>query len=183
MWSVSASEYPLRDRWISVRADRCVTSSGVEVNPYYTLEYPDFVHVLAITPDQKVVLTRQYRHGFGAAIIELPGGMAEIDDISILATGLRELSEETGFTAENAVAMPALSVDPAKFRNRLHLVLAYNAVQSHTPKLDAAEDIEVMVVSVSHCLDMVRLGHFINAAHIGMLIMGLERAGLLTIEA
>jgi len=160
-----------------------VTSSGVELNPYYTLEYPDFVHVLAITTDQKVVLTRQYRHGFGAPVIELPGGMTEADDTSILATGLRELSEETGFTAEDAVAMPPLSVDPAKFRNRLHLVLAYNATQSRAPKPDVAEDIDVILASVSHCLDMVRLGCFINAAHIGMLIMGLERAGLLTIEA
>jgi 8-oxo-dGTP pyrophosphatase MutT (NUDIX family) len=183
MWSVSSSRHPLKDQWITVRAETCLTSSGVELEPYYTLEYPDFVHVLAMTTDHRIVLTRQYRHGFGASVVELPGGMADVADASILATGLRELSEETGFTAENAVVMPPLSVDPAKFRNRLHLVLAYDAVRNSAPKLDATEDIEVILAPVSECLDMVRLGRFVNAAHIGMLMMGLERAGLLRIEA
>jgi 8-oxo-dGTP pyrophosphatase MutT (NUDIX family) len=109
--------------------------------------------------------------------------MADVADASILATGLRELSEETGFSAENAIAMPPLSVDPAKFRNRLHLVLAYDAVRNSAPQPDATEVIEVILAPVRECLDMVRLGRFVNAAHIGMLMMGLERAGLLRIEA
>jgi len=181
MWSVSASHYPLKDQWISVRAETCLTSLGVELNTYYTLEYPDFVHVLAITADHQIVLTRQYRHGFGAAVIELPGGVANAGDTSILATGLRELAEETGFTSENAVTMSPLSLDPAKFRNRLHLVLAHHAVQNRALELDPAEEIEVVLASVGECLDMVRKGLFVNAAHVGMLVMGLERAGLLTI--
>jgi len=183
MWSVKSSSYPLKDRWISVRADDCVTRSGVELKPYYTFDYPDFVHVLAVTPDRKVVLIRQYRHGFGAAVIELPGGMMDKDDASIVAAGLRELREETGFTTHIASAMTPLSIDPAKFRNRLHLVLAYDAVPNGAQDLDAGEDIEVILATIPECLEMIRSGRFINAAHIGMLMLGLDRLDYLSLGA
>lgn len=181
MWSVKSSHYPLQDRWISVRADACVTASGTELTPYYTFDYPDFVHVLAVTADLKVVLTKQYRHGLGATVIELPGGMAEAADANIVATGLRELLEETGFTAATTMETPPLSMDPAKFRNRLHLVVARGAIQSRPPALDVGEDIEVILATVPDCIAMVRQGRFVNAAHIGMLMIGLDRLGLLNI--
>jgi 8-oxo-dGTP pyrophosphatase MutT (NUDIX family) len=179
MWSVKSSYYPLQDRWISVRADDCVTSSGVELNPYYTFDYPDFVHVLAVTAERKVVLIRQYRHGFGGPVVELPGGMADKDDASLVAAGLRELREETGFTADRASSLPPLSIDPAKFRNRLHLVLVDGAVQSGARELDPSEDIEVLEATIPECIEMVRGGRFVNAAHIGMLMLGLDRLGYL----
>jgi 8-oxo-dGTP pyrophosphatase MutT (NUDIX family) len=181
MWSVTSTYYPLKDRWIAVRADDCVTRSGVELKPYYTFDYPDFVHVLAVTAERRVVLIRQYRHGFGAAAIELPGGMADKGDASIIAAGLRELREETGFTTERASSLPPLSIDPAKFRNRLHLVLANDAVDSGARALDASEDIEVIQATIPQCLEMVRSGRFVNAAHIGMLMLGLDRLGLLNL--
>lgn len=179
MWSVESTSYPLKDRWISVRADDCVTGSGVALKPYYTFEYPDFVHVLALTAQRNIVLTRQYRHGFGGPVLELPGGMADASDDSLIATGLRELREETGFTAARTRLMPPLSVDPAKFRNRLHLVLAYDAVQGGTRALDAGEEIEVIEVSIPECLNLMRQGRFPNAAHAGMLMIGLDHLGLL----
>ncbi|PWB82401.1 MAG: NUDIX hydrolase, partial [Methylocystaceae bacterium] len=43
-WEVRASRRLLHDRWISLRADHCVTQRGVVLDPYYVLEYPDWVH-------------------------------------------------------------------------------------------------------------------------------------------
>ena len=60
---------------------------------------------------------------------------------------------------------------------------AYDAVQNPASKLAAAEEIDVILVSAHECLEMVRLGRFANVAPIVMLIMGLERAGLLKTEA
>ena len=48
-WHVIGSQTLLRDRWIDVRADDCITSVGVKISPYYVLTYPDWVHVVAIT--------------------------------------------------------------------------------------------------------------------------------------
>jgi hypothetical protein len=41
--TVEGSPAVLRDRWIDVRADDCITSAGVKVSPYYVLTYPDWV--------------------------------------------------------------------------------------------------------------------------------------------
>lgn len=47
-WKRKSSQYVLRDRWVSVRADDCVTAEGVEISPYYVLEYPDWVMLLLV---------------------------------------------------------------------------------------------------------------------------------------
>jgi hypothetical protein len=40
-WHVISSQTLLRDRWIDVRADDCITSGGVKISPCYVLTYPD----------------------------------------------------------------------------------------------------------------------------------------------
>lgn len=88
-------QYVLRDRWISVHADDCVTAEGVEISPYYVLEYPDWVNVVALDEYDHVLLIRQYRHGLGRISLELPCGGAEPGE-STLDAARRELLEETG---------------------------------------------------------------------------------------
>ncbi len=55
-WRITASRYVHKDRWISVRADDCVTEAGTRIAPYYVLEYPDWVHIVAVTPEHQLVL-------------------------------------------------------------------------------------------------------------------------------
>jgi len=60
---------------------------------------PGAVAVAAFTKDNKMILTRQYRHPFGRLMEDLPaGGMAKGETPHEAA--LRELEEETGYTAE-----------------------------------------------------------------------------------
>ena len=61
-WKTMKSKYLLRDRWLTLRADTCETPDGVTVDPYYVLEYPDWVHIVALDSDGRVLITRQYRH-------------------------------------------------------------------------------------------------------------------------
>jgi len=58
------------------------------------------VAIAAFTENNKMILTRQYRHPFGKVIFDLPaGGMKDGETTEQAA--LRELEEETGYTAEN----------------------------------------------------------------------------------
>src|SRR4051812_5476768 len=110
-WTVQRSSYAMRDCWISVRADDCTTPAGATVAPYYVLEFPDFVHVLALNAEDCVVLVRQYRHGHRDLSLELPGGVMDPGDDDILAVAARELREETGYTSESLAHVTTLSVD------------------------------------------------------------------------
>lgn len=177
MWKVLSRSYPLRDRWITVCAESCQTEAGQTIEPYYTLECPDFVHVLAITPEGRIVVIRQYRHGYGASILELPGGLKDPADPDPVTAGMRELEEETGYIARDARLVASYAVDPAKLKNRLHLVVAENARPDGKLALDEHEAIEVLTMTPAELMVAIRDGRFANAAHIGLVMAYLLGTG------
>ena len=91
-WSVTGARSVIRDRWIDLRADDCLTSDGHVVAPYYVLRWPDWVQIVAIDDEDHVVLIEQYRHGLGIISLELPSGAIDAADASPIAAGKREPS-------------------------------------------------------------------------------------------
>jgi hypothetical protein len=81
-WQLVQSTFLLQDRWLSLRADTCQLPNGHMVSPYYVLEYPSWVNVVALTQDDHIVLVRQYRHGIRQTVVELPAGTVEPSDAS-----------------------------------------------------------------------------------------------------
>ena len=65
---------------------------------FVQLRCPDWVNVIPITEDGRVILIRQYRSGTHEITLEIPGGMVDPgEDPQTSAT--RELTEETGWVA------------------------------------------------------------------------------------
>jgi 8-oxo-dGDP phosphatase len=98
-WKTLSSRYIVRDRWMTLRADRCETGAGVVLDPYYVQEPEDWVQVVAFDSQDRVLLIRRYRHGAGLISTELPCGVVERGETPALAAA-RELLEETGCAAE-----------------------------------------------------------------------------------
>ena len=96
-WKVLTSEYLARKPWFTVRHESIELPDGRLIPDYYVFEYPDWVNVIAITKEGKFVFIDQYRHGLGETDYEIPAGVAEPDDASMLAAAQRELAEETGY--------------------------------------------------------------------------------------
>lgn len=96
-WDVLHSEYIIRRRWLTARRDKVRLPDGRVNDEYYVLEYPDWVNVIAITPDDRFVLVRQYRHGLGRTSFELCAGVCEKGETPE-ESARRELFEETGYT-------------------------------------------------------------------------------------
>lgn len=60
---------------------------------------PSAVAVVALTEDNKIILSKQYRHPMGKIIYDLPaGGMHEAE--TPMKAALRKLEEETGYSAD-----------------------------------------------------------------------------------
>ncbi|WP_246736019.1 NUDIX hydrolase [Enterovirga aerilata] len=151
-----------------------MTAEGIEVSPYYVLEYPDFVHVVAYDADDRIVLVRQYRHGLGGTSLELPGGVAEPSDADALATARRELREETGYQGGSFALQATLSPDPAKLTNRLHLVVAHGVCPGRFSP-DRSEQISVELVSRAQAYELALSGAIMHAQHVGLLLTALQR--------
>lgn len=174
-WRVTGSRHVLKDRWFSVRADDCVTPSGVAIAPYYVVDVADFVHVVALDLDGRIVLVRQYRHGLGGPSLELPGGnMDAADRDDPVAAGLRELREETGYTGGRAEHVIALTPDPARYANRIHLVLARDVVPGPASP-DPGETLAVELASREETRRLALTGGIMNAQHVGLLAIALAR--------
>ena len=177
-WRTLSSKPLLQDRWIDLRADRCANAAGVEIAPYYVLAYPDWVHVVALTADDRLVLVEQYRHGAASAFLELPGGVIDPTDASPLAAGERELREETGFAAAGWQPVSSLHANPAIQTNRVHTVLATGAVEVGEAALEASEaGMTVRLAPVATVLAGLADGLLGQSMQVGGLLLALAKAG------
>jgi len=177
-WKTTGSRYLVRDRWMTLRADRCETASGIVVEPYYVQEAEDWVQVVAFDAQDRILLTRQYRHGAGLICTELPCGVVEPDETAGQAAA-RELLEETGCTAENWQPLPVLSPNPARFTNRIHAFIAIGTRQVQLQRLDETEDIEFEFRTIPEVFALIDAGTFAQALQVASLFLALRRRGLI----
>lgn len=176
-WTVASSRHLLRDRWISLRADDCVTAGGATVAPFYVLEYPDWVQVVAIDADERLILVRQYRHGAAAAMLELPCGGIEPDDADPLAAARRELAEETGHGGGDWRIVASLWPNPANQTNRLHVALATGVRTVVKPASHPSEELELVRLPVGEVVALALAGGLPQAMHVAALALALTAIG------
>ncbi|MCB0217579.1 MAG: NUDIX hydrolase [Chloroflexi bacterium] len=108
-----------------------------------TLETPDWVNVMALTPEREILIVRQYRFGSHRVSTEIPAGMVEADE-SHEQAARRELLEETGYAAERWTYLGSVEPNPAFHDNRCHHWLAEGARRVTDPAPDGGEDIRLV---------------------------------------
>jgi 8-oxo-dGTP pyrophosphatase MutT (NUDIX family) len=176
-WKRLQSMYILQDRWLALRADTCQLPNGRTIAPYYVLEYPPWVNVVALTTDQQVVLVRQYRHGVQQTLLELPSGAVDATDASPRAAVQRELLEETGYGSAVVVETGCLSPNPATHTNLTHCFLATGVRQVAAPHPEATECLETVLLPLSEVVRLARTGGLLQALHVGALFLALHTLG------
>ena len=116
------------------------------------------MNVIAVTPDNHLVMVEQVRHGTNTIELEIPGGMMDAHDPSPVITGIRELKEETGYEGENARVLGEVFPNPAIMSNTCYTVLVQNCRLKHDIQLDGGEDMITRLVPVSEIADKVAGG-------------------------
>lgn len=139
-------------------------------NDFYYFGCVDWVNVTAVTPDNKLVMIRQFRHGSDRWELEIPGGGIDRNDSSPLEGGIRELFEETGYRGENARIIGKVCPNPALQGNLCYTVMVENAVKVSEPDMEATEDIDTLLVPLAGIRSMIKKqaithGLVLNALH------------------
>lgn len=125
--------------------------------PFFVLDAPEWINVIALTPENEIVLVEQYRAGIHEPTLEIPGGMVDEGETPEEAAR-RELAEETGFTSKNWVCIGKTSSNPAILTNYTHLYLAENCIKTTSQHTDGNEDIAIHTLPVSRFLQLVKDG-------------------------
>ena len=126
------------------------------------LETPDWVDMVPITPDGKIVLVDQYRFGVAAVTTEIPAGIIEAGETP-LAAARRELLEETGYTSSEWVDLGWVEPNSSFQDNRCHQLLARDVRLTRSPELDEGEMIAVRVLSLDEVRQEIAAGRVRNS--------------------
>jgi ADP-ribose pyrophosphatase len=137
---------------------------------FVIIHAPDWVNVVAVTKESRIILVRQFRFGINTLSLEIPGGVIEKGEDPV-AAGLRELSEETGFGGGRARLLGSVNPNPAIQDNRCHFVLVEDAVPTDPMKWDDDEEIQVSTASVAETLALARSGGITHSLSVAALML------------
>ena len=167
-WKILDSKYLYKTNDVALRIDQCEIQNGNVFEPY-VIETGTWVNVVALTKDREVILEKQYRHGVGQVMLEIPAGVMEEDDESPLRAAQRELLEETGYTSERFIEVGKVYPNPATHNNLTYSFLALDVEKVGQQSLDETEEIEVSLVPFDDLISIAKEGGLSQALHVSAL--------------
>jgi len=135
---------------------------------FFLLEAPDWINIIALTPEGKILLIEQFRNGTDEITLEIPGGMVDEGEEPVEAAR-RELEEETGYRAGKLIEIGRVDPNPAFLDNKCWTFLALGCLPEGQTDFDPAEDIRVRPASMeefNRLIDQGEIRHaLVVAAH------------------
>ena len=149
-------------------------ASGRDRGHAFTVRCNDWCNVVAVTPEDEIVLVWQYRFGSEALSLEIPGGVIDTGEAPEDAAR-RELREETGYEATSLEPLLVVEPNPAIQNNRCHTFLARGARPTAATRFDSMEELETVLLPGSRLEDLLDSGQITHALVQGPLEAYLRR--------
>ncbi len=170
-WSLVASEPVFDAGLFRVTRDRTRSPRTGTDWDFHVVHMVDWLMVVPVTGDGRLVLVRQYRAGARETGLELPGGLHDVAGEQPAEGAARELTEETGYGGGTLTLLGVLRPQPALLSNRLHVYLARDVVRLVEPCGDPSEDIEVVLIDRDEVWARIGSGEISNAMTVAALAL------------
>jgi len=177
-WKKITSKKVFEDRWFKARADACQFPDGRIIDPYYVVELPNWANAVVVTPNNEIVLVKQYRYPVDAVTLELPGGVINEGEDPMIAA-LRETQEETGYSSDQIQLICKTAPNPAINDNTAYFYLIENAVPTAQTNPDFFEDIEVVLYSKNDFIQLLQQNKIMHGVQLGPIYEALLKLGWL----
>jgi 8-oxo-dGTP pyrophosphatase MutT (NUDIX family) len=177
-WEIVSSEDLQDCRVFRVVRNHARSPRSGEVHPFYCIEAAPWVNVVALTPDDELVLVRQFRHGSRGVTLEIPGGLVDPGEAPGEAA-VRELLEETGYGGgRSPQEIGRVNPNPALFTNAVHTFVVRDVTQVAPIANSGTEETAVELVPRRSLRALLERGEIDHALVIAGLFWFSLREGL-----
>lgn len=156
-----SQQYIFRGRIMTVRVDEVSLPNGHQ-SIREVCEHVGGVGVLPIDDDGNVILVRQYRYPYQREMLEVPAGKIDHGPEGHRACGIRELAEETGYTATELTYVGEMAPSCGFLTEVVHLYVAKGLVAGESNP-DEDEFVETVRMPIAQVEQMIAKGELLDA--------------------
>lgn len=109
-----------------------------------------------VSPDPRIILIRQYRYAANGYVHEIPAGRLD-DGEEPRDCAIRELREETGYSAKEVIPLTTFYTTPGFTDERIHLFAA-TGLSEGASQLESDEILDLVQVPISKAMEMIQTG-------------------------
>ena len=146
---------------LHVKRDMVTLSNGSET-VREVIRHIGAVCVIPVTENNEVIMERQYRYPLDSVIWEIPAGKLDVPDEDRLSAIKRELSEETGYTADEWTEIGDFQPEPAYSDEYITMYLA-RGLHKGERELDDDEFLDVYRIPLKDLVQDVMDGKISDA--------------------
>ena len=154
--------------WFSIERQTYDDVPALQRKPYYRINAPDGVIVLALTQSAEIILVSQFRPALGFRTLELPAGAVDVNEDPTKAAA-RELYEETGYICRDLAPLGIWSPMASRLNACHHYFLGLEA--SRDPSYVPSEDIKVVSVTRAEMQRLVLSEQFRQGGALALLLL------------
>ncbi|MBI2418662.1 MAG: NUDIX hydrolase [Ignavibacteriales bacterium] len=168
-YKILSTETVFKGRVFDIQVDQIEYDSGTPGVREIAIHHGGAV-VLPVNPEGKIVMVRQFRYPIDQWLLELPAGKLNKGEDPYLCA-VRELKEETGYTAEKVVKLGAIVTTPGFCSERLHIYAAFGLSAGDHEREEGEHGMSMIELSMQEIEQKISAGEIIDSKTLSGILM------------
>jgi ADP-ribose pyrophosphatase len=162
-WKIISSKKVYSNEYLHVYEDK-FDLNGIE-KIYIRGIRKDYSTIVPFVSKDEILIIKSYRHLVDSIEIEVPSGYIDEGETAKQAA-IRELKEETGYTAKDIISIGSYTLDYSMFKQKGNIFIAYDLDKEKEQSLGIMEKIDVEIIKIKEIEKLLLRGKISNAASI-----------------